>query len=97
MFMAGEHHDAISYLDSLTAADRYDSTSHTILARTRCAPGRRILQLTSRKGLHVSSPWEIAHGAQGIRGCDTVIRVCTCASAAWSGSTAFVGHVGNFP
>ncbi|KAN0087949.1 hypothetical protein V8E55_006570 [Tylopilus felleus] len=30
MFMAGEHHDALSYMDILTAAFRYNSTCHTI-------------------------------------------------------------------
>ena len=96
MFVAGEHYNALSYMDSLTAAVRYDSTCHMIQARARCAPARRISQLTSQKGLHVSSPWEITLGAQGIRGCHTVIRACTCASAAWSESTAFGGHVGNW-
>ena len=67
MFMAGEHHDALSYLDSLTAADRYDSTCHTIQVRARCVTARWISQLTSRKDLHVSFPREIAHGGQGIR------------------------------
>ncbi|KAN0087902.1 hypothetical protein V8E55_006523 [Tylopilus felleus] len=32
MFMAGEHHDALSYMDSLTAAVPYNSTCHTIKA-----------------------------------------------------------------
>ncbi|KAN0078203.1 hypothetical protein V8E55_010260 [Tylopilus felleus] len=32
MFMAGEHHVAISYMDSPTAAVRYNSTCHTIQA-----------------------------------------------------------------
>ena len=38
MFMAGEHHEALSYMDSLTAAVRCDSTCDTIQARARCAP-----------------------------------------------------------
>ena len=33
MFMAGEHHEALSYMDNLTAAVRYNSTCHTIQAR----------------------------------------------------------------
>ena len=37
MFMAGEHQDAISYMDRLTAASLYDSTCHTIQARARRA------------------------------------------------------------
>ena len=37
MFMAGEHHDALSYMDGLAAAVQYDSTCHTIQARARCA------------------------------------------------------------
>ena len=37
MFMAGEHHDALSYMDSLNAAVRYNSTRDTIQARARCA------------------------------------------------------------
>ncbi|KAN0087900.1 hypothetical protein V8E55_006521 [Tylopilus felleus] len=32
MFMAGEHHDALSYMDSLNAAVRYNSTRDTIQA-----------------------------------------------------------------
>ena len=37
MFMAGEHHDALSYMDSLTAEVRYDSSCHMIQAHAQCA------------------------------------------------------------
>ena len=37
MFMAGEHHDALSDMDNLTAAARYEPTYHAIQARARCA------------------------------------------------------------
>ena len=36
MFMAGEQHDALSYMDSLTAAV-CNSTCHTIQARAQSA------------------------------------------------------------
>ena len=37
----------------------------------------RMSPLTFPAGIHVSSPWKLAHGTRELRGCGTIIRACT--------------------
>ncbi|KAF8141892.1 hypothetical protein EV363DRAFT_1080651, partial [Boletus edulis] len=62
VFMAGEHPGAISRLDDLIATTRSNSLCYTVQARARHATTRRISQLTSSLGVHVSSSWKLADG-----------------------------------
>ena len=48
-------------------------------------------------GIHVSSPWKLAHEKRRLQGCNTVVRACTSPNATVWGPTAVGGLIGKFP
>ena len=58
---------------------------------------RRISPLTFPAGIYVSSPWKLAHGAQRLRRCDTIVRACTSPNPTLLGRTALGDLIGKFP
>jgi hypothetical protein len=60
--MAGEHDDAVSRVGDLIDTVPLDSIRYVVQARAQRATIRRISPLTFLTGVHVSSPWKLAHG-----------------------------------
>ena len=60
--MSGEYDDAISRLDDLIDTVPFISICYVVQARAQRATTRRISPLTLLAGVHVSSPWKLAHG-----------------------------------
>jgi hypothetical protein len=56
----------------------------------------RTSPLTSPAGIYVSSPWKFAHGAQRLRGCNTVVRACTNPNTTPCESSTLGGLTGRF-
>jgi hypothetical protein len=96
MFMAGEHRDAISRVDDLIATVSFNSICYIVQARTHVLPCSEY-QLIFPAVIYVSSPWKLAHGAQRLRGCNTIVRACTSPNATRWGPTALGGLVGKLP
>ena len=60
--MAGEHEDAISRVDDIIDTVPFDSICHVVQVRAQHATTQRISLLIFLTGVHVSSPWNLAHG-----------------------------------
>jgi hypothetical protein len=52
-----------------------------IMCRRPCRYGPLELNLLSSSGIYVSSSWKLAHGAQRLRGYNTIVRACTGSNA----------------
>jgi hypothetical protein len=57
---------------------------------------RRTSPLTFPAGIYVSSPWKLAHGAQRLRGCNTIVRACTSPNTTPRESSTLGGLTGKF-
>jgi hypothetical protein len=81
-------------------SDRYDPFRLNLL----CSSGtytrsttRRISPLTFPAGIYVSTPWRLAHGAQRLRPCNTIVQAGTSPNATLWGPTAIGGLIGKLP
>ena len=95
--MAGEHREAISRVDDLIATVSLNSICYVVQARTHASTTRGISLLTFPAGIYVSSPRKLAHGAQRLRGCNTIVRACTNPNATRWGPTALGALIGKLP